>query len=87
MAKKLLKWVDEPKDGRAIEILVDLGHFDTLEKVDKKCEELWGPIERCEEEGSIPWYNVYNCPQFGGFHLAIVSLKWHWDTHSPERGD
>jgi len=58
------------------EVVNDLGHFNTLEEVDNKKEELWGAIERCEEEGSIPWHRVYIC-QYEGFHLCTITLYWN----------
>lgn len=52
-------------------VIVDrLGHFDTIEEVEAKADELWGPIERCEIEGSVPWFKVFFCGK--GFDLCTV---------------
>jgi hypothetical protein len=73
-----MTWITEKDVIVRTRPVVSFGHFDTIEEVDAKVEELWGPISRCEEEGSIPWLQVFHCqdgkhhPQ--GFDLVIVEI-------------
>jgi hypothetical protein len=76
-----VQYVTESDVQVPFEVVEMFGHFQTLEEVNEKIDDLWGAIDRCEVEGSIPWYKVLRCQgSHHGYGFDLVTVTQRWDN-------